>query len=557
MTVKMIYLLILLITLIIGGAVFAYSYRRRKTPGAIYFMYLLLAIFLYNGAYCLEISANNLRLALFWYDVEHIAIIVLPYLWMLVCLDFTSASQNLKSRLRYIVILYLVFCYVSFYTNHFHHLFDMSYQFESNGYFRVIIASKGILYYIMAIINSIIMIFTIILYIKSCFEVPRIYRNSHIITILASLFPWIAGIFNQTPANTLELDYYPISLIASAFIFCYGIFRFRIMRTVPIVHKMIFNRVNDGILLMDLNDYIIDSNHTFDKLFPNYQLNTMKSTLDSFLKEYQEIGENLNDPSESSFCLTLEEEVHIFRAEMLDITVENNKLIGKILLFNDITPFVENQKKLEAAVTEAVNRAETNEIAFLQAQINPHFLNNTLSLISSMITREPQKAKETIADISEYLMKCYQFNANDPMQSFKDELDFVKTYTAIEKARFMERLQVNILCEGIPSIRVPRLIIQPLVENAIRHGVLKKAMGGTVEVLINETKEGVFVEIKDDGVGIPIELIPTLLDPFTESQGVGIRNIHKRLIKYYGNGLHIDRLPEQGTCVSFLIPTGI
>ena len=551
--VKIIYLVILIITLIIDGFNFLYAYRRRNTPGAINFMLLLIAIFVYNGAYSLEICAVNLPQALFWYNIEHVAVFLIPYLWLFICLDFTLIFQNIKKQIKKITLIYLFSCYAIFYTNKIHHFFDMSYKFESNAYFHVLISEKGFLYYLLVITSSIIVLLTIVIYIKSCFEVSQLYRNSHIICILASIIPWAAGIYNQTPANTLKIDYYPISLILTAIIFSYGIFRFRIMGTIPIAHKKIFNQVKEGILLIDLNDYIIDSNHSFMKLFPNYNIKSMKSTLTTFLEENTNVYDNLKNASENSFCLTIEGEVHFFSAEIKDISVENN-IVGRMLSINDITSFVENQNRLEAAVTQAIKRAETNEIAFLQAQINPHFLNNSLSLISSLITREPKKAKDTIADLGEYLMKCYQFNANDPTQSLKDELDFVETYVAIEKARFMERLKVNIICDEVPTIRVPRLIIQPLVENAIRHGVLKKAQGGTVEIRITQTKEAVFIKISDDGVGIPIDMISKLLNVSTENQGVGIINIHKRLIKYYGKGLTIESMPDNGTSIFFQIP---
>ena len=148
-----------------------------------------------------------------------------------------------------------------------------------------------------------------------------------------------------------------------------------------------------------------------------------------------------------------------------------------------------------------------------------------------MVSRDPQKAKETIANLSEYLMSCYQFDVNEPMITLKEELDFVNIYVTIEKTRFMERLNVEILCEEPPIIKVPRLILQPLVENAIRHGVLKKVQGGTVKIIITRNDDEVLFTINDDGVGISPERIEALLEGSENKQGVGIINIHKRPIK--------------------------
>ena len=136
----------------------------------------------------------------------------------------------------------------------------------------------------------------------------------------------------------------------------------------------------------------------------------------------------------------------------------------------------------------------------------------------------------------------------------EEELEFVETYVAIEKARFMERLKVKIICDDVPEINVPRLILQPLVENAIRHGVLKKAQGGIVEIIINKTNSEVCIIVNDNGVGIPQSRISSLLSGTDAFQGVGIINIHKRLIKYYGKGLDIKSNKNGGTCIAFSIP---
>lgn len=234
--------------------------------------------------------------------------------------------------------------------------------------------------------------------------------------------------------------------------------------------------------------------------------------------------------------------------------MENDIVIGRMLRIENITGFIEHQAKLESEIEQAVEKAEINEIAFLQAQINPHFLNNTLTLISAMVTREPQKAKNMIVDLSEYLMNCYQFNAEDPLTQLRDELQFVKTYVAIEKARFMERLEVRFLDETVPDVKIPRLVIQPLVENAIRHGVLKRVSGGIITVAVIPSEHEVCIRIEDDGVGIPPEKVAQLLTGKAEGQGVGIVNIQKRLLKYYGRGLQLESDLEKGTCISFFLP---
>ena len=234
--------------------------------------------------------------------------------------------------------------------------------------------------------------------------------------------------------------------------------------------------------------------------------------------------------------------------------MEDNLTIGKILTVNDITLYAQNKKTLEQIAVIAIDKAETNEISFLQAQINPHFLNNTLSVIGAMIKRDPDGAKELIGNLGEYLANSCYFDNTSPMVLLKDELEAVNTYIFIENKRFGERLKYHTIWQHVPNISVPRLILQPLIENSIRHGILRKADGGNVWLIIYEEDMRVFFEIKDDGVGIAPAKMLGLTWKENKRQGIGLYNIHSRLLKYYGEGLKIESEPGKGTSVRFSIP---
>lgn len=552
---KNIYSAVLLATLILSVYYFIYAFKRRMIPGSKNFIVLLISILIYNGGYVLELNAKNISDALFWYNFEHIAIPIQPYLWLLISLDFIGCDRNsIKIKLIKIGgLIHPVVFYIVFFTNKFHYLYDIFYKFESNGYFPILVTQKGMFYNVTVITGTALTTLMCLIYLKSCFKNAKIFRYNYLIMILASLFPWASVYFYQSSWNTLNLDFFPIALIISEIIYLYGIYRFRMMSTIPIAHNIIFQQSKEGILLIDINDYIIDENSIFLILFPNYNAKSKINTLSKFLADYPDVKYSL-DNSSNHFCLTMEGENRYYSAKKINIFVENNIVIGKMLVISDITLFIENQNRLEYTAKKAMEKAESSEIAFLQSQIKPHFLNNTLTLISSMITRDLQKAKEIIVDLSEYLMNCYQFDSNTPLISLKEELDFIDTYVAIEKARFMERLEVKINFDKIPNVKVPRLILQPLVENAIRHGVLKKAQGGIVEIVITHLENEVIIQVNDDGVGISPDRIPVLLEGVEKNQGVGIINIHKRLIKYFGIGLTIQSKINSGTSISFSIP---
>ena len=115
-------------------------------------------------------------------------------------------------------------------------------------------------------------------------------------------------------------------------------------------------------------------------------------------------------------------------------------------------------------------------------------------------------------------------------------------------------MTVTYQIEGAAGLRLPPLVIQPLVENAIRHGVCPRRQGGAVLVSVNEAAAGFLVQVKDDGVGVDIHVLRQAMNQPLCGKSVGLCNIHTRLKRLYGQGLQVESNPDQGTSIQFLIP---
>jgi len=201
----------------------------------------------------------------------------------------------------------------------------------------------------------------------------------------------------------------------------------------------------------------------------------------------------------------------------------------------------------------AVNSLVATELSFLQAQIKPHFIYNALSVISSLSLTNPPKAKELILDLSDYLRGSFDFESKDGLTTLKRELNIVKAYLSIEQARFKERLCIEFEINDI-NCTVPLLSVQPLVENAVMHGIMPIISGGKIWITAIDEGEYIRISVMDNGVGIDEEKLQNILSGKMENGSVGIKNIHRRLIKLYGRGLTITRGIENGTKVEFDIP---
>lgn len=224
-----------------------------------------------------------------------------------------------------------------------------------------------------------------------------------------------------------------------------------------------------------------------------------------------------------------------------------------IVLAKDYTDLSEHAKKSE-------EEAHAAEIAFLQAQIRPHFLYNTLNVISTLCRLDGGYAEKLTLDLSKYLQYSIEFKNLSKFISFSAELEFVETYVNIEKARFVNEFNVIYdLCDT-SGLAVPPLSIQPLVENAIRHGVRKKAEFGAVVLSVreNERNDGFIIEISDDGVGIePAKLERLNMCIRDEDSGVGLVNVKRRIDSLRGTSFVIESELGRGTRIVITIPRNV
>lgn len=204
-------------------------------------------------------------------------------------------------------------------------------------------------------------------------------------------------------------------------------------------------------------------------------------------------------------------------------------------------------------VENLISLLKYSELKALQSQINPHFLFNVLNTMTSLIRTNPEKAREVTIDLSNYL----RYNLDNNLKSVEliKELNQIDTYIKIEKARFGEKLNIIYdVDESLYNFQIPSLIIQPLVENSIKHGILKKRDKGFVKIIVKRIDKDIEVAIEDDGVGIEQAVIDNLDKKIEEN--IGLKNVHQRLELLYGEGLNITKL-EQGTRIKFKILGGV
>ncbi|MEZ3487516.1 MAG: histidine kinase [Lachnospiraceae bacterium] len=187
------------------------------------------------------------------------------------------------------------------------------------------------------------------------------------------------------------------------------------------------------------------------------------------------------------------------------------------------------------------------EFKALQFQVNPHFLFNALNTVSCVCRENPERARELLIVLANYFR--YNLNNEAYMVPFEEEMEHVEDYLELEKARFEEKLIITYdVPEGI-AMEIPTLILQPIVENAVRYGINREGRR-IVAIRAKEEPDGCRVYIQDEGRGIPEEVLKNLQNGQAVGNSVGLSNVHKRMKSIYGeeNGLRITS-SQEGTCV--------
>jgi two-component system LytT family sensor kinase len=209
-----------------------------------------------------------------------------------------------------------------------------------------------------------------------------------------------------------------------------------------------------------------------------------------------------------------------------------------------------NNARIEHRLQEQENLLMAAKVSALASQINPHFLFNTLASISSLVRSQPETARMVISRLSGLLRRLLR--SQDHFVPLRDELESIDEYLDIEVIRFGPQLRVEKdIDPDALDVLVPSMILQPLVENSIKHGLSRKVGGGRILIRVRRSTSAATIDVIDDGLGMDVDRLGTALQ-----DGIGLSNVNERLRVIYGEQyqLRLRSEPEAGTSVSMEIP---
>ena len=219
--------------------------------------------------------------------------------------------------------------------------------------------------------------------------------------------------------------------------------------------------------------------------------------------------------------------------------------------------FLQYMQKAKDQAVKAANLkqlAQESELKALKAQVNPHFLFNSLNSINSLVVKDPEKTREMVVALAETLRYVLDTSLLETA-TLDEEINFIKTYLAIEKIRFGDNLQLEFEIDpSLKKIMIPPVILQPLVENSIKHGISNKVGGGKISIHVSAKENEMICKIIDTGDGLDQEKINS-----QHERGIGIKNIKERLRMIYGDSFSFsiadnNSYPPKGCISTIKIP---
>jgi two-component system LytT family sensor kinase len=246
--------------------------------------------------------------------------------------------------------------------------------------------------------------------------------------------------------------------------------------------------------------------------------------------------------------------------------VVEDRVVGSLVALSDrssasllrateeVASWVSGQLEL-AELDESRHRLMRAEVKALRAQISPHFIYNSLGAIASFVRTDPDRARDLLLEFADFTR--YSFRQHGEFTTLAEELRSIERYLLLEQARFGDRLQVTLqVAPEVLGVSVPFLCLQPLVENAVRHGLEANPDGGRISIEARDIDRECMIAIEDNGAGQDPERIRQVLAGMAADDSVGLANVDERLRAAFGDeyGLVVETAPGAGTRVVVRVP---
>ncbi len=563
------------------------SWKKIPSPGAKSATFLMLSVFLWTFSEGMYVTSNSFISTLFWDQFKFIGIVITPVTIFIMSLTHTHRISKIKKTfvLRLLIIPVITLLFAFTYENH--NFFLKSFTYITIGNLSIINGEFGAWFWVHTAYSYTLLFLSFIFFAIEFFKQPKIYRRQTLVLIIAMIIPWISNILTiSNLIGKVIIDITPPSFVITGLIMFLGMFRFKLLDLIPVAKEVVLESMDDGIIVLDNQNRLIDVNAAAAKLFnkqSKHIIGNIFSDVSPTLSQNILTAEN-DSNAHHKITLTINKEEKIYSIKKSTIYDIENRDIGQVISFHDITDLENIMKQLAYSkkIADDANKAKGLFLANMSHEIKTP-MNGVLGLIDHLIEKDLDNETKHDLDLIKSCTDNLLGIINDILDYSKIESDklllesipFNLKDTIIRTCRLFsfqaDKKGIELICtidNTLPktvigdSVRV-RQILSNLISNAI-----KFTSHGSIHINVNAKEvdtnsHRLQFSIKDTGIGISEKEIPKLFDSFEQldtsttrkygGTGLGLA-IVKKLVHMMDGNIKVKSKIEEGTEFMIEIP---
>lgn len=544
-----------------------------------WFGFMMLGVAIWALSYGFELSSTSLKQMLFWIDVEYLGISFIPAFWLLFLLKFTGKDKWLNTRNFLIVMSLPIITLLMVWTNKYHHLHYKSVGVDSSGPFPLLSIETGPWYIVHTIYFYVLLLWGVYLLVDKYRKSDQVFKRQNLTILLALFIPWIANILYLLGFRPLgHIDSTPFAFIITTLFISIGLVRFRLMDIIPIARDKVIESMNEGLVVTDSQDRIIDLNQEFRKILSIVDKKIVGKSLDYYLSGQAELNELIKKRKGGQIQIKFEKSGKFLEASLKPLFENENVYSGLIILFRDVTERVaiENKLRLQSEQLLGMNKLKDRLFSIIAHDLRGPLinLNDIIKMLKDdMISEEefksfvPQLSKNigyTTSLLENLLFWSRSQLQGEVVKPVYFNLKELTTHTinVYENIILEKEIEIQNNTELTLKVYADKDMIQLVIRNLISNAIKFSNRGSFIRLSSSTEDNYTKLCIEDSGVGISDEDQKKLfeLETFTtrgtdNEQGTGLGLLLcKDFIEKNGGKIWVESELTKGSKFCILIP---
>lgn len=585
------YIIPLVVSVFISGAIAVYSWQRQHTPGARAFALLMLTGTIWSLGYVFGLSTTNLARAMFWSKVEYLGVVSVPVFWLIFALQYTGRDRWLTSYRRIGIFIIPGIILGLIWTNEWHGLIYREIGFEDQGNFVMMWVKVGPAYWLNAGYMYLILLIGTILFSALWFRSSHLYRMQMGIILTGAFVTWGANVVylaGWSPWPRLELA--PMGFSLTGLIIAWGLFQYKLFDIVPVARDKVIESLRDGMLVLDFSGRVVDLNPALEEIFGVNAKIVIGQPVEQVFQRWPELLPHFQATAYTQTENTIEchQSRYVYDLRISPLINRRGQITGRLIVLRNITERKQAEEQLQYAknAAEAANRAKSTFLANMSHELRTPL--NAILGFAQLIRNDPalppqhQENLSIIMTSGTHLLRLInqvldlsKIEANR-MTINEEEVDLCQLLTDLERMLRLRAAEKGLYWTLDRRIGQPyyarldalklRQVLINLLNNALkftRQGsvTLKVFEGGRDITGIKHLK----FEVSDTGPGIGPEEIETLFSAFHQTQtgrqiqegtGLGLV-ISQQFVRLMGGTISVQSEVGHGTTFAFEIPVHV